>query len=88
MAKFPIPKHCSAYVPMILKEFCSSKINGLVMLIAWILWELFPFELRNFPKFTTEAACQRNSSETTEKLQKINVCFCPQKRMSPPYHKL
>jgi hypothetical protein len=23
--------HCSAYVPMILKEFCSSKINGLVM---------------------------------------------------------
>ena len=34
--------------------------------IAWILWELCPFELRNFPKFTTEAACQRNSSETTE----------------------
>ncbi|CAC9592508.1 hypothetical protein [uncultured Gammaproteobacteria bacterium] len=31
-----------------------------------ILWELCPFELRNFPKFTTEAACQRNSSETTE----------------------
>ena len=34
------------------------------ILIAWILWELCPFELRNFPKFTTEAACQRNSSET------------------------
>jgi hypothetical protein len=30
MAKFPIPENCSAYVPMILKEFCSSKINGLV----------------------------------------------------------
>ena len=30
------------------------------------LWELCPFELRNFPKFTTEAACQHNSSETTE----------------------
>ena len=37
------------------------------ILIAWILWELCPFEVRNFPKFTTtEAACQRNSSETTE----------------------
>jgi hypothetical protein len=36
------------------------------MLIAWILWELCPFELRNFPKFTTEAACQRNSSETAK----------------------
>jgi hypothetical protein len=36
------------------------------ILITWILWELCPFELRNFPKFTTEAACQRNSSETTE----------------------
>ena len=36
------------------------------ILIAWILWELCPFELINFPKFTTEAACQRNSSETTE----------------------
>jgi hypothetical protein len=23
--------YCSAYVPMILKEYCSSKINGLVM---------------------------------------------------------
>jgi hypothetical protein len=33
------------------------------------LWELCPFELKNFPKFTTEAACQRDSSETTE--QKI-----------------
>jgi hypothetical protein len=31
MAKFPIPENCSTYVPMILKEFCSSKINGLVM---------------------------------------------------------
>jgi hypothetical protein len=32
MAKFPIPENCSAYVPMILKEFCSStKINRLVM---------------------------------------------------------
>jgi hypothetical protein len=29
MAKFPIPENCSAYVPMILKEFCFSKINGL-----------------------------------------------------------
>jgi hypothetical protein len=36
------------------------------ILISWILWELCPFQLRNFPKFTTEAACQRNSSETTE----------------------
>jgi hypothetical protein len=27
MAKLPIPENCSAYVPMILKEFCSSKIN-------------------------------------------------------------
>jgi hypothetical protein len=27
MAKFPIPENYSAYVPMILKEFCSSKIN-------------------------------------------------------------
>jgi hypothetical protein len=33
MEKFPIPENCSAYVPMILKEFCSSKINGLVMKI-------------------------------------------------------
>ena len=31
MARFPIPENCSAYVPMILKEFCSSKINGMVM---------------------------------------------------------
>jgi hypothetical protein len=31
MAKFPIPENCSVYVPMILKEFCSSKFNGLVM---------------------------------------------------------
>ena len=31
MAKFPITENCSAHVPMILKEFCSSKINGLLM---------------------------------------------------------
>jgi hypothetical protein len=31
MAKFHIPENCSAYVPKILKELCSSKINGLVM---------------------------------------------------------
>ena len=37
-----------------------------VNLIAWILWELCPFERRNFPKYTSEAACQRNSSETAE----------------------
>jgi hypothetical protein len=36
------------------------------ILISRILWELCPFELRNFPKFITEAAWQRNSSETTE----------------------
>ena len=36
------------------------------ILIAWMLWELCPFELKNFPKYTPEAACQRNSSETTE----------------------
>ena len=36
------------------------------ILISWILWELCPFELTNFPKFTTEAACQHNSSETIE----------------------
>jgi hypothetical protein len=30
-AKFPIPENFSAYVSMILKEFWSSKINGLVM---------------------------------------------------------
>jgi hypothetical protein len=36
------------------------------ILIYWTLWEICPFELRNFPKFTTEAACQCNSSETTE----------------------
>jgi hypothetical protein len=29
--KVPHSENCSAYVPMILKEFCSSKINGLVM---------------------------------------------------------
>jgi hypothetical protein len=26
-----LPENCSAHVPMILKEFFSSKINGLVM---------------------------------------------------------
>ena len=36
------------------------------ILIPWILWELCPFELSKFPKYTSEAACQRNSSETTE----------------------
>jgi hypothetical protein len=36
------------------------------ILISWILLELCPFELRNFPKFTSEAACQCNSSETTK----------------------
>ena len=35
-------------------------------LISWILWELCPFELKYFPKYTTEAACQSNFSETTE----------------------
>ena len=35
------------------------------ILIAWILWELCPFELKNFQKYTSEAACQGNSSETT-----------------------
>ena len=44
---------------------CSCAYNQEI-LIAWILWELCPFELRNFPKFTTEVACRRNSSETTE----------------------
>jgi hypothetical protein len=36
------------------------------ILISWILWELCPFELKIFPKYTTEAACQGNSSESTE----------------------
>jgi hypothetical protein len=36
------------------------------ILISWILWELCPFELKNFPKYTIEAACQGNSSETIE----------------------
>jgi hypothetical protein len=31
-----------------------------------MLWELCPFELKTFPKYTFEAACQHNSSETTE----------------------
>jgi hypothetical protein len=38
---------------------------ALALLINF-LWELCTFELRNFQKFTTEAACQHNSSETTE----------------------
>ena len=48
------------------KDTICSCANYQEILIAWILLELCPFELRNFPKFTTEAACQRNSSETTE----------------------
>jgi hypothetical protein len=36
------------------------------ILIVWIVWELCPFELKNFPKYTSEATCQRNSSETTK----------------------
>jgi hypothetical protein len=36
------------------------------ILIAGIMWGLCPFEIRNFPKYTSEAACQHNSSETTE----------------------
>jgi hypothetical protein len=27
---------------------------------------VMPLELKFFPKYTSEAACQRNSSETTE----------------------
>jgi hypothetical protein len=30
------------------------------------LWELCPFELKKFLKYTTEAVFQGNSSETTE----------------------
>jgi hypothetical protein len=26
-----VPENCLAYVPMILKELCSSKINGLAL---------------------------------------------------------
>jgi hypothetical protein len=36
--------------------------------ISWILWALCPFQLRHFPKFTTEAAIQRNSYESTEQI--------------------
>ena len=36
MAKFPIPENFSAYVPMILKEFCSPKINGFREIVT--LW--------------------------------------------------
>jgi hypothetical protein len=35
-------------------------------MIPYILWEICPFELRKFPKYTSEAALQRNSIETTE----------------------
>jgi hypothetical protein len=61
------------YLPSFMK-FCSVVLEELCLcscayyqeiLIAWILWELCPFELRNFPKFTIEAACQHNSSETS-----------------------
>jgi hypothetical protein len=44
--------------------------------------ELCPFELKNFPKYTSEAACQRNSSETTEQNfinlvgSKDTICSC------------
>jgi hypothetical protein len=48
------------------KDTICSCAHYQEILIAWIVWELCPFELRNFPKFTTEAACQCNSSETTE----------------------
>jgi hypothetical protein len=66
MAKLPIPENCSAYVPMILKEFCSStKINGLVMKTFSFCESYAPLNL-NFPEYTSEAACQHNSSETTE----------------------
>ena len=44
---------------------CSSAYYQEI-LIARILWELCPFELINFPKYTSEASCQHNSSETTE----------------------
>jgi hypothetical protein len=56
--------------------YCSFKISSIFCLLnilnsycayyQEILWELCLFELRNFSKFTTEAACQHNSSETTE----------------------
>jgi hypothetical protein len=36
------------------------------MLIPKTLWELCHFEFKKFPKYTSEAPCQRNSSETTE----------------------
>jgi hypothetical protein len=47
MAKFPIPENCSAYVPMILKEFCSSKINGLVMK-NFFRGSTFPGNMHNY----------------------------------------
>jgi hypothetical protein len=48
------------------KDTISSCAYYQEILIAWILWELCPFQLRNFPKYTSEAACQCNSSETTK----------------------
>jgi hypothetical protein len=41
MAKFPIPENCPAHVPMILKEFCSSKINGIGILKEWLVKYFF-----------------------------------------------
>ena len=46
-AKFSIPENCSAYVPMILKEFCSSKINGLVMK-NFFRGSTFPGNMHNY----------------------------------------
>ena len=48
------------------KDTICSCAHYQEILIAWIVWELCPFELKKFPKYTTEAACQGNSSETTE----------------------
>jgi hypothetical protein len=48
------------------KDTICSCAYSQEILIAWILWELCPFELKTFPKYTSEAACQHNSSETTE----------------------
>jgi hypothetical protein len=59
---------CPYYLSVLASPFLQGVAPVQEILISWILWELMlcPFELRNFPKFTTEAACQRNSSETTE----------------------
>jgi hypothetical protein len=67
---------------ILLKQLVSATPLKLLNRISWnlvgskdticcayyqeILWELFPFELKNFPKYTSEAACQHNFSETTE----------------------